>query len=197
MKRILVACTLVLAAAQVSATPINCADTSNNYMSMSDTQAMSCLDAGTGNISGNPATDAFLLATSDPWVLKSKDDVDTALDPFDPFNINFSIVAGANKSSTGTWSFDSDFWNHYEDAALGFKFGTGGQPDEWFVFEIQQGVSSGDWAFHNVFGKGGGLSHINLYASKMVTNLPEPNSALLMLFGALMLAVARRKTARS
>lgn len=193
MKRILVTCTLLLAVTQVSATPINCADTTKNHMQMSDSQAVSCLGAGLGNISGNPATDEFLLGSSAAWVLKSKDDTDIAADPFNPFSITFTQLMGADKSSTGTWSIDSDFWNYYEDGALGFKFGTGNQPDEWFVFELKQGVSSGNWSFTNIFNKGGGLSHINLYASKIVANLPEPNSALLILLGAVMLGITRRK----
>lgn len=192
MRNTFVACVLWLAAAHASATAINCADTTKNHMKMDSAYALSCLGAGTGNISGNPGTDKFLLSTPVNWVLKSKDDAGVLNDPFDPFAIVFSQTPGANKSSTGTWGFDSDFWNHYDNAALGFKFGTGNQPDEWFVFEIAKGVSAGSWSFINKFNRGGGLSHVNLYASKIKTVLPEPNSALLMLIGALMLLLARR-----
>ena len=195
MRRILVACTMLLATAQVSATTINCADTTLNHMQMDSAYAASCLAAGTGNISGNPATDEFLLtAAGAGFTLQSKDDADVVNDAFDPFSITFTQSPLADKSSTGTWSIDADFWNHYDSAALGFKFGTGNQPDEWFVFELAQGVSSGTWDFVNMFAKGGGLSHVNLYSADPKVLLPEPSSLMLMFAGLLITLGLRRRS---
>ncbi|WP_221197108.1 PEP-CTERM sorting domain-containing protein [Simiduia aestuariiviva] len=196
MRRILVACALVIAAAQVSATQVYCKEvsTTKNYMAMSDAYAASCMDAGPGNISGNSTganPDPFMTGVGSGFNLISK------TDSSNPFVITYTTSVKSKTETTGTWSIDSDFWNHYEDAALGFKFGTGNKPDEWFVFELVGGVSSGTWDFFNVFEKGGGLSHVNLYASKIKTVLPEPNSALLMLIGALMLVAARRQSRRA
>ena len=46
----------------VSAAPILCKIVTNNHMIIDDSQVSACIDAGIGNISGNPATDDFLLA---------------------------------------------------------------------------------------------------------------------------------------
>jgi hypothetical protein len=57
----------------------------------------------------------------------------------------------------------------------------GNQPDEWFVYLLDPLVSSGDWSFVNLFGTGGGLSHVQLYGVERGTSVPEPGT--LGLFG--------------
>lgn len=155
---VVVASTLVRFA---EAAPILCKDTAKNHMSMDDSQVSACLDAGTGNINGNPGNDPFLTGggSAAGYTLASKDDATN------PFNIQTSQTG-----SSGKWSINASFWASNTVGAIGFKFGTGNQADEWFVYQLVQNVSSGTWDFINKFGKGGGLSHTNLYS----TNQPPP-----------------------
>jgi hypothetical protein len=93
--------------------------------------------------------------------------------------------------SGGTFWFDSDLWDSWDEIAIGFKFGTGNRGDNWFVFLLNDFVSSGFWSFTNYYGKGGGLSHVELYGSGY--SVPEPGT--LALLGAALLGVglARRR----
>ena len=135
------------------AAPITCLDTNNNHMQISDAEVSSCLDAGTGNINGNPMNDPFLTGVGSAYTSAGK------TDGANPYNLQYTQTNG-----TGTWSCDSTFWNANSVAAIGFKFGTGNNPDEWFVYQVRNGVSSGNWTFNNVYKSGGGLSHANLYS---------------------------------
>lgn len=167
------------------ATPIVCEDTTVNYMTMDDTQASACLGGGVGNISGNPLTDDWLLSTGNSagYTLASKDDGSN------PFNIMTTQTLSTRSGSSGTWSIDPSF------GALGFKFGTGNRPDEWFVFELVQGISSGTWEFMNTFRRGGGLSHTNLYSIPS-QDVPEPAALGLLGLGLLGLAISRSRRTR-
>jgi hypothetical protein len=172
------------------ATPIVCEDTTVNHMVMDDTQASGCLGAGVGNISGNPATDDWLLSggSSAGYTLSSKDDASN------PFSIMTTQAMSTSSGSSGTWSIDPSFWLTNTVGAIGFKFGTGNRPDEWFVFELIQGVSSGTWEFINVFRRGGGLSHTNLYSTNEPPHdVPEPGALGLLGLGLIGLAISRRK----
>src|ERR1044072_6006698 len=153
LKSITGAAVLALAAtcymAPASAVPVLCKVDTNNHMLVSDAYVQSCIDAGAGkgdlgNIGQGGGNDPFLN-----------------LHP------EWTNVTGANSftqnGTTGTFSFDSSLWDTNDSLALGFKFGTGNQPDEWFVYLLQDGVSSGLWDFVNVFGQGGGLSHLVVY----------------------------------
>ena len=183
----LTAIALVIASAPASAAAIYCQDTTKNHMGMDDGDVSACLDAGTGNINGNSANDLFLNGVGTDYFTITKSDDSTVL-----FGLTFT-----QSGSSGTFSFDSSFWDNYSGGAIGFKFGTGNQPDEWFVFSLIDGVSSGSWDFFNVFRRGGGLSHVNLYASGEPTEVPEPAALGLFGFGLLLLAANARRRARA
>lgn len=184
---------LGLLSSTASADAILCEDTNLNHMGIDDSEVSACLDAGTGNISGDDSganADPFLTGVGSDYFIVTKSDDDSVL-----FGLTYT-----QGDATGTWSFDASFWDEYSDAAIGFKFGTGNQPDEWFVFSLIDGVSSGAWEFFNIFERGGGLSHVNLYASGDSVNVPEPGALGLFGLGLVFVSTAaarRRKAARN
>jgi PEP-CTERM motif-containing protein len=161
------------------AADILCENVALNHMLISDSFVSACLDAGTGNINGNPAQDPFLQGVGSAF---------TGID-----GGSFTQNGGS-----GTFSLSSSLWSSFNPIAIGFKFGTGNQPDEWFVYQLQTNVSSGSWTFVNVFGTGGGLSHVQLYGIEGETppppSVPEPASMLLVGLGftATMVGARRR-----
>ncbi|MDX1755106.1 MAG: PEP-CTERM sorting domain-containing protein [Marinobacter sp.] len=172
------------------AAPLLCndeGDATRNRMSIDDSQVSACLASGTGNLTGNPMNDLFLnsAAGSGYTAVGKSDDATPA------YNLSFTQTNGS-----GTWSFDSSFWDDFDAGAIAFKFGTGNNPDEWFVYELQDGVSSGDWSFLNVFSRGGGLSHIGLYATTRVT-VGEPGTLALLGLGLLGFGLTRRRAQRA
>ena len=58
--------------------------------------------------------------------------------------------------------------------------------------ESRSQVSSGDWEFVNVFNRGGGLSHIQLYG-RSPASVPEPGTLALLGLGLLGAGVACRR----
>ena len=110
----------VLFASHANAGLIACKDVSKNYMQISDAYVSSCVDAGVGNINGNAQTDDFLLA-----------------DPGTGFvgisGGSFVQLTKTSSKTTGTFSLDPNLWNTWNDLLIGFKFGTGGNPDQWFI----------------------------------------------------------------
>ncbi|HET8850154.1 MAG TPA: PEP-CTERM sorting domain-containing protein [Marinobacter sp.] len=184
---------MLLAAQAAQGAVISCnTDPNINYMQMSTSEASACLDSGVGNLTGANDNDLFINndGTGDGYLSAGKTPDED--DP-NPFNITYT-----KDGSTGTWSFDSSFWDSYASAALGFKFGTGNQADEWFVFSLVDGVSSGSWAFFQGEDsdkeKRGGLSHVNLYYKDTVS-VTEPGTLGLMGLGLLGLLTLRRKIA--
>ena len=151
-----------------SAAPVLCQTVTNNHMSIDDTIVSACLDAGEGNLTGNPMNDLFINGAGAGYN-------HIGLGGFfqDP-----QVPGG----STGTFAFNDSLWATYSDIAVGFKFGTGNQPDEWFVYSLKSLLASDayDWSFINVFGKGGGLSHVNYYGILGDRQVPEPGTLALL-----------------
>jgi hypothetical protein len=164
-------------AAPASAVPLLCEDATVNHMYVDTAYVSSCLGAGVGNINGNPGTDDFL----------SDEGAGSGL-----VGIGSAAFSQVDNASTGTFSFASSLWDEFSSIAVGFKFGTGNQPDEWFVFLLNPSVSSGTWDFVNVFDRGGGLSHVQLYGTPG-TNVPEPGTLALLGLGMMGVALARRR----
>lgn len=171
------------------AAPILCStDPTKNRMSIDGSQVSACLAHGTGNLTGNPKNDLFLNGAGAGYEFAGKKEDSPSLNPF---NILYT-----QSGATGTWSFDSSFWDTYGSGAIAFKFGTGNKPDQWFVYSLHAGTTSGDWEFINKFGRGGGLSHVNLYGMGPAL-VPEPGTLSLLGLGILGLALAKRRSSRT
>ena len=153
---------------------ILCKISTNNHMLVDDSIVSGCVDAGIGNI-GNGQNDDFLAANS------GYTDVTSEAGPKSASETRSALTSRCGLRTTAL--------------AIGFKFGTGNQPDEWFVYDLQQGVSTGAWTFVNVFGTGGGLSHITLYATEGTTTVPEPATLGLLTLGVLAFGRRRRQQA--
>jgi hypothetical protein len=165
------------------ADPITCSpNTANNHMIIDDAVVSSCLGAGVGNLTGQNHNDLFLNgATGDGYESAGKSDEPNL------FNITFTQLQ-PNGSTTGDFSFDASFWDNAISGAIGFQFGTGNRADEWFVFELQHGQTSGLFEFINMFGRGGGLSHVNLY------RVPEPSGLVMLGLGVFGASLARKRS---
>ena len=105
-----------------------------------------------------------------------------------------ALAASPQDGQHGTFSLAASLWDDYEEIAIGFKFGTGNRPDEWFVYLLNDFVTSGIWQFVNVFERGGGLSHVTLYGGRERDhNVPEPATLSLLGLGLLGLGFAQRR----
>jgi hypothetical protein len=165
-----------------AAAPVYCSavSTTRNYMAIDDGQAAACLLSGANNIGQASFNDPFLTSSAGAgWTNVSGD----------------AGLSFTQDGSTGGWSFDSSLWDKYANLAIGFKFGTGKKADGWFTYSLANGVSAGDWQLFNVFGRGGGLSHLVLYANGE-NSVPEPGTLGLLGFGLAGLAAAARRRRR-
>ena len=109
-----------------SAVPVSCKVDTNNHMLVDSVYVQSCIDAGVGNI-GNGQNDDFLNAGNTGWT-----DITSQAPTY-----GFSQTQSPG-SNTGSFFFNPALWDSFDEIAIGFKFGTGNQPDEWFVYVLQQ-----------------------------------------------------------
>jgi hypothetical protein len=174
--------------APAAAVPVSCKDTSHNYMNVDSAYVASCIDAGVGNIGQDAKNDPFLNANSG-WTLIGQ--IPLAGNELGSFTQTGPV--NPTKNNSGTFTIDPELWDDSADIAIGFKFGTGNQPDEWFVYLLQDLVSSGAWSFVNTHHRGGGLSHLALYNIEGTHNVPEPATLTLLGLGLLSIGFARRK----
>lgn len=169
---------------------INCSeDATKNYMAIDDSEVAACLGSGVGNI-GNGQNDDFLATLAGDGYT---DVTGSYSQSFTQNGDLLNLFTPGDKS--GTWSFDQSLWDDFNVGAIGFKFGTGNEPDEWFVFSLQDGVFEGDWNFFFGSandGRGGGLSHLTLYAKDGSVTVPEPGTLALFGLGLIGLGLARR-----
>lgn len=179
-----------------------CSDESKNHMTIDSSWATSCIDSGIGNISGNATSNDAFLANYPSWSFiekseeKKDQDGNEYIEHGSIYDLFYTPGQGDKDSISGTWSVSSTFWNDYSSAALGFKFGTGDTHDEWFVFELAQGVTSGNWTFISTLANKGGLSHINLYSTSPIEQVSEPVTIALFGLGLAGLGFARRRIAK-
>ncbi|NMT63309.1 PEP-CTERM sorting domain-containing protein [Marinobacter orientalis] len=178
----------LLVSGTTTAAEIICTDPELNHMSMDDSQASACLDSGLGNLQGDSTLDPFLSGVGSEYTFLEKSTGTSSPTPM------YSLSYTDEDNGSGTWEFDSSVWDSYGTIALGFKFGGGNEPDNWFVYELVSGVSSGDWLYDAEQGQG--LSHMNIYAKDSV-EVPEPGTLALFGLGIVGLTLTRRKTRAS
>ena len=199
LRQVAIGCSAVLFAfagpwGQANATEVLCKSTAKNHMYVDEAYVSTCVDAGVGNIGqGNQAQDDFL---NDLPIVDGKYGGYTTLAA--------GSVTYAKTDPLGTFSFASSLWNDVDQLFIGFKFGTGNTPDEWMVYELKDGVSSGTWRFVDVLAPGkdlnNRLSHVALYGKGdggiPPNEVPEPGTLLLAGL-ALLAVVGSQKRARA
>ena len=167
-----------------SAAPVLCQTVTNNHMSIDNSVVSACLDAGVGNLTGNPTNDLFINGVGAGYE-----------------SIGPGLWSQSSQTQTlaeGTFTFDDSLWDIYSDIAVGFKFGTGNNPDEWFVYSLQ---SLGLWRLrlgpHQSIRQGGGLSHVNFYGILGDRQVPEPGTLALLGLALLVASCFRRQSGQA
>ena len=175
----------VMLTATASAAPVLCETVTNNHMSIGDTIVSACLDAGVGNLTGNPGNDLFINGVGTGYE-----------------SIGEGLWSQSSQSDTlaeGTFTFNDALWDIYSDIAVGFKFGTGNNPDEWFVYSLQSLLESGvyEWDFIKAFKQGGGLSHVRFYGISDDRQVPEPGTLALLGLALVVASCLRRQSGQA
>lgn len=166
--------------------------TDNREMTLTAPIGAVCLGSGTGNLTGNPASDPVYGLVSGGYVLIDKsDDTTSGTIP----NAALTTVAGSMTAGTaGSFSISAP---GYQNLVVGFHFGEGSPSDaalnpDWFAYSLPNGTTRVDWSI--LAGDGAksnpGLSHVNLYGS------PVPVPAAVWLLGSALagvMTVKRRK----
>ena len=152
-----------------SAAPVLCQTVTNYHMLVDSAIVSACLDAGVGNLTGNEDNDLFLNDVGGAYDFISKDEV-------------LFTTSNNQTEAWGTFTFDGSLWDIYSDIAVAFKFGTGQNPDEWFVYSLKSMLASGvyDWDLIKTDKQGGGLSHVNFYGIPGGGQVPEPGTLALL-----------------
>jgi len=176
----------VMITGTASAAPVLCQSVTNYHMLVGNSIVSACLDAGEGNLTGNPNNDLFINGVGAGY-----EHIGPGL---------WSQSSQTQTAAAGTFTFDDSLWDTYSDIAVGFKFGTGNHPDEWFVYSLQSLLASGDygWDLIKTSRQGGGLSHIRFYGILDDRQVPEPGTlALLGLALVVMGSCFRRQSRRA
>ena len=165
-----------------SAAPVLCQTLTNNHMSIDSSIVSACLDAGVGNLTGNPMNDLFINGAGTGY-----ESIGAGL---------WSQSSQSQMLAEGTFTFDDSLWDIYSNIAVGFKFGTGNNPDEWFVYSLQSFLTSGvyDWDLIKAFRQGGGLSHVNFYGVLDDRQVPEPGTLGLLGLALVVASCFRRQS---
>lgn len=143
-----------------------------------------CLAAGVGNISGNPATDPLMSILGASYQLIDKTDSGSSI-----------LLASGIKALSGAWSFTlpgAPVGYGWGNLVLAFKSGEGQLDPDWAAFLLPSGVTSGSWSIAS--GRQS-LSHANLYGQLVPSAVPLPAAGLLLIAGLGAMGVARRRKA--
>lgn len=169
--------------ATANAAPVLCQTVTNYHMLVDDSIVSACLDAGVGNLTGNPMNDLFINGAGAGY-------------DFIGLGV-FSQSTNTTTAAAGTFTFDDSLWDTYSDIAVGFKFGTGNNADEWFVYSLKSLLASGDydWDLIKVSQQGGGLSHVNFYGI-LDSQVPEPGTLALLGLALVVMGSCHRRQGR-
>ena len=142
-----------------------------------------CLDGTTS--SNNILGDLNLLNYFgyNDWEYLSKYDIPEGLDV--TVDIDLVVSPTTTKSNSGTWSFNPDTWNTYENIMIVLKDGAVGDDKiKWFAYLIEDECSSGTWTYP----EDKDLSHLSVYGRR--GDIPVPEPATILLFGSGLVGLA-------